>query len=279
MLEINQIVKRLPNGKELLKGVSFGVRKGEFVGILGPSGAGKSLTLRCALRLVKSDSNEVILRGDDGAECRVDRSRGSELCTLRQRMSVIFQGYNLVKRLTVLENVMIGRLGRMNPLRSWFYGFTDSEARDALKSLEAVGIASFANRVVQSLSGGEAQRVAVARALYQDPFVILADEPIGSLDPKNARAMMRLLRPIAERIPILGVFHQPELTAEFCTRVVGIREGQVIYDGPPRLTHEQLRELYGEELDHIEHPRTGAASPDGADDEEPPQADEVLIGV
>lgn len=277
MLEVQNIVKRLPKGSELLKGISFTVNKGEFVGVLGPSGAGKSLTLRCILGLVKADDGEVILTGDDGVVRRVSRSRGRRLREVRQTMSVIFQGFNLVKRLTVLENVMIGRLGRMNPVRSWLYGFTDDEAREAMQSLEAVGIASFAGRVVQSLSGGECQRVAVARALYQDPLVILADEPIGSLDPKNARAIMRLLKPIAERVPILGVFHQPDLTAQFCTRVIGIKDGEVMYDGPPDLSHDLLHEIYGEELDRIEHPRS-VRTADGGNGE-PPAGEEVLLSV
>src|SRR5215469_16396217 len=131
---------------------------------------------------------------------------------------------------------MIGRLGRINPLRSWLYGFTDREAADAMEALGRVGMADFATRLTGSLSGGEMQRVAIARAIFQRPLCYLADEPIASLDPKNSRAIMKLLRPLACEHPILGAFHQPELTAEFCTRVIAIRDGVVVYDGDPHLT-------------------------------------------
>ena len=252
-LEVVDIRKNLPDGRAVLRGISFDLKAGEFIGILGPSGAGKSLTMRCTLGLTQPDSGCVRLRESDGSSSEISSSSGRQLRQVRRKIGVVFQGFNLVKRLSVLENVMIGRLGTIHPLRSWFYGFTDEEADGAMTALERIGMADFATRVTATLSGGEMQRIAVARALYQEPLFLLADEPIASLDPKNANEIMRLLRPIAEEIPICGVFHQPEMTAKYCTRVIGIRNGEIVYDGDPALSPQQLRELYGQELEEVQH--------------------------
>jgi phosphonate transport system ATP-binding protein len=166
----------------------------------------------------------------------------------RRNIGVIFQAGNLVRRLPVLDNVMIGRLGRIHPLRSWLYGFTDQEAAEAMEALDRVGMADFAARTTGSLSGGEMQRVATARAIFQKPLFYLADEPIASLDPKNAESIMRLLQPLARENPILGAFHQPEMVTRYCTRVIALRKGCMIYDGPPNLNPSQLSEIYGGEL-------------------------------
>jgi len=251
MIRLKDVCKILPDGKRLLDGVSFEVSSGEFVGILGASGAGKSLTLRCLLGLTRPESGRIEFDAPDGATYRVDSLKGSRLRRVRRHLGVIFQGLHLVKRLTVLENVMIGRLGSIHPLRSLLYGFTDQEAKEALETLRKVGLADFAARKVGSLSGGEAQRVALARAMFQRPAVYLADEPISCLDPKNAKAVMELLAPLARRAPVVGVFHQPEMTRHYCTRVVAIKAGRVVYDGPPTLDKRQLAEIYGEELEEV----------------------------
>lgn len=247
MLSVNNLTKRLPNGTTLLDGISFTVRKGEFVGVLGPSGAGKSLTMRCMIGLTAVTTGSVVFTGEQGKTYTTTTIKGRELRRARRNIGVIFQGSNLVKRLTVLENVMIGRLGRIHPLRSWLYGFSDREAAEAMTALERVGMAGFAGRQTGSLSGGEMQRVAIARAVHQRPLCYLADEPIASLDPKNSRAIMKLLQPLAAEHPIIGSFHQPEATAEFCTRVLGLRNGTIVYDGPPRLTRAQLADIYIQE--------------------------------
>jgi phosphonate transport system ATP-binding protein len=247
MLSVNNLTKRLPDGTCLLNGISFTVEKGEFVGVLGPSGAGKSLTMRCIVGLTSVSSGSVVFSGEQGKRYTTTTAKGKELRRARRNIGVIFQGSNLVKRLTVLENVMIGRLGRIHPLRSWLYGFTDREAQEAMAALDRVGLATFAARQTGSLSGGEMQRVAIARAIFQRPLCYLADEPIASLDPKNSRAIMKLLRPLAKEHPIIGAFHQPDMTAEFCTRVVGIRNGTIVYDGSPRMTRTQLAEIYSRE--------------------------------
>src|SRR5262249_41020951 len=244
MLSVTNLTKRLPDGKILLNGINFTVQKGEFVGILGPSGAGKSLTMRCMVGLTSVTEGEVTFTGESGKTYRTTTIKGRDLRRARRNIGVIFQGCNLVKRLTVIENVLIGRLGRIHPLRSWLYGFTDAEAAEAMDALSRVSMADFASRLTGSLSGGEMQRVAIARAIFQRPLCFLADEPIASLDPKNSVAIMRLLQPLALERPIIGAFHQPEMTARFCTRVIAIRNGALVYDGDPHLTREQLAEIY-----------------------------------
>lgn len=252
-LEVSGLRKQLPDGNVLIEDVSFSVERGEFVALLGASGAGKSLTLRCVLGLTRASAGSVRFHDASGAARDLVGLGGNELRAARRRMGVIFQGANLVRRLTVLENVMIGRVGSMHPLRSWLYGFTDDEARAAWTALERCNIARLAHRITGSLSGGEMQRVAIARAIHQQPDLYLADEPVSSLDPGNARAIMELLRPLAERHPVLGVFHQPELVARYCTRAVALKDGRILYDGPPQIAPELLREIYGEELAELTH--------------------------
>jgi phosphonate transport system ATP-binding protein len=270
MLHVENLRKVLPDGKVLLDGVSLKVERGEFVGVLGASGAGKSLTLRCILGLTRADGGSAVLHpeteGDRSFDLLTCKGRGQRDC--RRRMGVIFQGFHLVKRLRVIDNVMIGRLARIHPLRSWLYGFTDVEAAEALEALRRVKMDTHADRVTGSLSGGEMQRVAIARAIFQKPAIYLADEPIASLDPSNSLAIMQLLAPLARETPVIGVFHQPEMTARFCTRVVAIKGGRVVYDGDPRLSHAQLQDIYGNELMQVLRPPTPATPSPGPASEE-----------
>lgn len=263
-LEVSSLRKELPDCQLLLEDVSFTVAQGEFVGLLGASGTGKSLTLRCILGLTRASAGSVRFRDAAGSVRDIVGLGRKELRAARRRMGVIFQGANLVRRLTVLENVMIGRVGAMHPLRSWLYGFTDDEARAALTALDRCNIARLAHRITGSLSGGEMQRVAIARAIHQAPDLYLADEPVSSLDPGNARAIMELLRPLADHHPVLGVFHQPELVARYCTRVVALKNGRILHDGSPRLAPELLREIYGEELVELTGEAAGVGVPTGS---------------
>lgn len=251
MIEVKNICKTLPNGKQLLKDISFSVKQGEFVGILGASGAGKTLTLRCLNGLLKPDSGEVLVSNSNGKMQDISTLNKKNIRIARSKIGVIFQGYNLVKRLSVLENIMIGKLGQINPWRSIFYGFTDAEAAAAMEVLERFKMAHLANNPTGSLSGGEMQRVAIARAMFQEPQVLLADEPISNLDPGNAQMIMEIIAPLAATVPVIGVFHQPEMTAKYCTRVIALKEGRIIYDGNPNLNITQLNEIYGEELQKV----------------------------
>ena len=252
MIEVIKLTKTLANGRKLLDGISFTVKRGEFVGILGPSGAGKTLTIRCLNGLLKPDNGSVMLHGVDDKVYDICQVRKKQLRKLRQRIGVIFQGFHLVQRLTALENVMIGRLGQISSLRSLFYGFTDREAEEAMVALDKVKVSHLASAKISSMSGGEMQRVAIARAIFQKPALLLADEPISSLDPSNAKSIMKLIRPLSEDIPVVGVFHQPEMTAKYCTRVIAIKDGKIVYDGDPQLSQDKLIEIYGEELRQIE---------------------------
>ena len=246
MLEVRNLTKRLPDGHALLNGLNFRIAKGEFVALLGASGAGKSLTMRAIVGLTSISDGEVVFTGETGKVYRTTNASGKELRRARRNIGFIFQGCNLVRRLPVLDNVMIGRLGRIHPLRSWLYGFTDREAREAMDALDRVGMADFAGRVTGSLSGGEMQRVAIARAIFQRPLFYMADEPIAALDPKNADVIMRLLQPLARENPILGAFHQPEVVTRCCTRVIALRKGQIVYDGAPGLSPSELADIYAE---------------------------------
>lgn len=259
MLHVENLTKKLPDGRALLDGIRFRVTRGEFVGILGASGAGKSLTLRCILGLTRADGGTARFEAADGRTFELTTCKGRDQREARRRMGVIFQGFNLVKRLRVLDNVMIGRLGEIHPLRSWLYGFTDTEAAEAMAALRAVKMEAHADRITGSLSGGEMQRVAIARAIFQRPSLYLADEPIASLDPSNSLAIMKLLQPLARETPVIGVFHQPEMTARFCTRVIAIKQGRIVYDGLPELSHSRLEEIYGDELMQVLRPPPSAA--------------------
>ncbi|BET68647.1 phosphonate ABC transporter ATP-binding protein [Opitutales bacterium ASA1] len=253
MLTVTALSKNLPDGRPILRDIEFTVHRGEFVGVLGASGAGKSLTLRCILGLTRADSGRAVLETETD-DFDLVNARGRRLREARRHIGVIFQGFNLVKRLRVLDNVMIGRLGGISPWRSWLYGFTDSEAHEALDALRRVKMEHFAERITGTLSGGEMQRVAIARAIFQRPAMYMADEPIASLDPTNSIAIMKLLAPLARETPVLGVFHQPEMTARFCTRVIAIRQGRIVYDGAPELSQRQLQDIYGSELDQVLRP-------------------------
>ena len=254
MIEVTNISKSLPGGRKLLDGISFTVRRGEFVGILGASGAGKTLTLRCLNGLLRPDTGSVVVQDQDGSKWDICHIAKTRLRQLRRRIGIVFQGYHLVQRLTALDNVLLGRLGQISTLRSLFYGFTDKERAAALSALEKVKIGSLAGARVGRLSGGEMQRVAIARAIFQNPALLLADEPLSNLDPSNAKVIMKLIQPLAQEMPVIGVFHQPEMTARYCTRVIAIKQGRIIYDGDPRLTTHQLVDIYGEELRQIENP-------------------------
>jgi len=246
MLQVTNVRVVLPNGKRLVNDVSFSVGRGEFVSILGSSGAGKSLTLRCIVGLTRPSEGKITLTGPEGKTYSTTSVGQKEMRRARRHIGLIFQGSNLVKRLTVLENVMLGRLGHIHPLRSWMLGFKDSEARAAMVALDRVNMAQCAARLAGSLSGGEMQRVSIARAIYQRPLIYLADEPISSLDPKNAEAIMSILQPLSRETPVIGAFHQPVVVARYCTRVIGIREGRVVYDGPAQLSARQLESIYGD---------------------------------
>jgi len=245
MLCIENLRKRYRTGDEALKGVSFTVPSGQLVGLIGPSGAGKSTLIRCVNRLVEPSGGRIFL--DDLELTALGRS---DLRKARRRIGMIFQEFALVERLTVMENVLSGRLGYVPFWRSFTRRYPSADIEKAFALLERVGVLDQADKRADALSGGQRQRVGVARALEQDPELLLIDEPTASLDPKTSRQIMRLIREIcAERnLPGIINIHDVLLAQAFVDRIVGLRAGDVVFDGPPSaLSPEILTRIYGEE--------------------------------
>jgi phosphonate transport system ATP-binding protein len=225
-----------------LNDVSFHVGRGEFIVILGPSGAGKSTLLRCINRLAQPTSGKIYLNGREVTDER------RELRRARQEIGMVFQQFNLVTRLSVIMNVLTGRLSYRSTWRSFIYSFTREDRAIALECLEMVALCHKAFQRADTLSGGEQQRVAIARALAQRPNVILADEPVASLDPKIARQVLRYLKDISQRLGISVVcnLHQIDFAREYAERIVGLSQGKMVFDGPPNaLTDAIINEIYG----------------------------------
>jgi phosphonate transport system ATP-binding protein len=225
-----------------LSDVSFEIGRGEFVVILGPSGAGKSTLLRCINRLAEPTGGQIYLNGLE----ITDASRS--LRKARREIGMVFQQFNLVTRLSVLMNVLSGRLSYRSTWRSLFYSFTREDRAIALECLEMVALGHKAFQRADTLSGGEQQRVAIARALAQKPKIILADEPVASLDPKIARQVLDYLRDISQRLGISVVcnLHQIDFAREYAERIIGLSQGKLIFDGPPgALTDDILEQIYG----------------------------------
>ena len=244
MIEVTGLRVALPPATVILDGVDLVVRPGEFVVVLGPSGAGKTTLLRAINRLVEPTAGTVRV---DGRE--VTGAGPVALREIRRRIGMIFQQFNLVRRVSVLENVLAGRLGYVPPLASLAGHFPANDRRRALECLTQVGLAHLAERRADTLSGGEQQRVAIARALAQAPAVILADEPTASLDPQLTGSIMDLLRRInAEHgITLVVSQHQLETALAYAGRLVGLRQGRVIFDGAPGdVTAGVVRAIYGE---------------------------------
>lgn len=241
MIKVQDLWKEFPNGVQALHGVSFEVERGEFVALLGLSGAGKSTLLRCINSLIKPTKGEVYVSGIPVG------SAGADLRRLRRQLSMIFQQFNLVKRLTVLENVLCGRLSYCNPLSSCCRFFSRADSRMAFEALERVHLTDKANVRADQLSGGQQQRVGIARALVQQPQAILADEPVSSLDPKTSRTIMEILRQINDKdhITVIVSLHDVELALKYAHRVVGLQAGRVILDSPVGdIRDEDLEYLY-----------------------------------
>jgi phosphonate transport system ATP-binding protein len=239
VLEIAHLSKTYPGGVEALRDVNVRVNPGEFLVILGPSGAGKSTLLRCINRLVDPSAGKVLFDEKEIGE--------GDLRAVRRQFGMVFQQFNLVKRLSVLTNVLTGRLGYRSSWRSMLYSFPESDKRIAIECLARVNMDHKAFQRADTLSGGEQQRVAIARALAQQPKVILADEPVASLDPKIARQVLGYLRDVARDLGITVVcnLHQVDYAREFAARVVGMSRGAVVFDGPTaQLNDDILHRIY-----------------------------------
>jgi phosphonate transport system ATP-binding protein len=245
MLEIIRLSKVYPTGTAALKEVSFRIDQPQVVTIIGPSGAGKSTLIRCINRLVEPTSGKIMLDDID-----VRRLNRRELRNVRRRMGMIFQEYNLVERLTVMENLLSGRLGYVGFWKTYRRKFPPEDVVAAFKLLDRVGLSGYQDTRADALSGGERQRVGISRALMQQPDLLLVDEPTASLDPKTSRQIMRLLVELAHEhdAPALVNMHDVGLAQSFADRIIGLSAGQIVFDGSPQqLTAEVLTKIYGEE--------------------------------
>ncbi len=245
MLRLENVLKRYKTGDVALNDVSLEIPNGQVIALIGPSGAGKSTLIRCVNRLVEPTEGKIWL-----GETELTSLPPSELRKARRRMGMIFQEYALVERLTVMENVLSGRLGYVGFWRSWFRKFPKEDVHEAYRLLDRVGLMHMADKRADELSGGQRQRVGICRALIQNPDLLLVDEPTASLDPKTSRQIMRLINELCDERGLAAIIniHDVLLAQMYSQRVVGLKMGEIVYDGPPDgLKPKVLTEIYGEE--------------------------------
>lgn len=239
-------VRYSAKGPEILKGIDFEVKEDDFLAIIGPSGAGKSTLIRAVNRLVEPTSGKITLLGEDVRSLNPRQLRG-----LRRNVGMIFQEFNLINRMSVMDNVLSGRLGYTGNLRSLFRAFPQEDVNQALYYLDRVGLSDHMNKRADELSGGQRQRVGIARALMQRPKLLLLDEPTSALDPKISREVMHLIRDIALelKVPALCNIHDVQLAKEFCNRIIGMQDGYKKFDGATEtLRDADLEEIYAMEV-------------------------------
>lgn len=245
ILQVRDLHKFYDNGVHALRGVTFDVREGEFLVVIGLSGSGKSTLLRCINRLVEPSSGSILFRGEE-----MTRLEGGALRERRRRIGMIFQQFNLVKRKTVMANVLSGRLGSTSTMASLLERFSEADRARALECLSLVGLADKARNRADELSGGQQQRVAIARTLLQDPEILLADEPVASLDPATSHSVMKYLREANQRLgkTILCNLHFLSLVREYGSRVIALKDGELVFHGAPAEIDEAwFRRIYGDE--------------------------------
>ncbi len=255
MLEVQHLHKVYPNGTVALTDVNFTVNDGEFLVIIGLSGSGKSTLLRCINRLIDPTEGKILWDGVD-----VTAASSGELRRIRRQIGMVFQQFNLVKRSSVLTNVLAGRLGYANPYLSLLGIWPPAERQRAQRALNRVGIADKASARADALSGGQQQRVGIARALMQEPKLILADEPVASLDPVLAHSILQYLEQLnrEEKITVICSLHFLDLVHRYATRVVALKDGQVVFTGlPQEIDRARFKEIYGEEAIEV---RAGLAA-------------------
>ena len=245
MLKLENLTKRYNTGDLALQGIDLSIPSGQVLALIGPSGAGKSTLIRCINRLVEPTNGSAILN-----EVNLTKLSSRALRKSRRKMGMIFQEYALVERLTVMENVLSGRLGYVGFWKSFFRKFPKKDMNEAFRLLDRVGLLEMADKRADELSGGQRQRVGICRALIQDPGLLLVDEPTASLDPKTSRQIMRLINELCKERGLTAIIniHDVLLAQMFSQRIVGLALGKIVYDGNPEgLTSEVLTKIYGEE--------------------------------
>ena len=249
MLEVKNLTKVYDNRVLALDDVSFTVEPGQFLAVIGLSGSGKSTLLRCINRLIEPTAGQVIWNGVD-----VTTAPQEDLRRIRRRIGMIFQHFNLVLRSSVLTNTLSGRLGYLNPAWSLLNRFPKDDLRQAMTNLERVGIGDKADVRADALSGGQQQRVGIARALMQEPEIMLADEPVASLDPVLAHSIMHILKQLnrEDGITVICSLHFLDLVQRYADRAIALNEGKLVFDGlPQEIDDDRFREIYGREAVRI----------------------------
>ena len=256
ILEVINLQQSFSAAAPVLRGIVFKVEQGEFVGIIGLSGSGKSTLLRCINRLVDAKSGKILvpaqlIDGASGGAIDILKLKSSDLRHVRRKIGMIFQQFNIIKRLSVIENVLSGGLGYQPTVKSTLRIFSRDQQRRALTNLKRVGLLEHAYKRADELSGGEQQRVAIARTLMQQPAIILADEPVSSLDPKLSRVVLDILKRVCREdgITALVSLHTLELTREYADRVIGLKDGQIFFDGPTQELSSVVVDLVYEQND------------------------------
>jgi phosphonate transport system ATP-binding protein len=249
MLRVEHLTKVYPNGTQALKDVSFEVDDGEFLAVIGLSGSGKSTLLRCINRLIEPTSGKIYWNDQD-----LTAASSEEMRKVRRQIGMIFQQFNLVKRSSVLTNVLAGRLGYVNTLTSSLHLFSPADRQKAMDSLDQVDLEGKEHVRADSLSGGQQQRVGIARALMQDPKIILADEPVASLDPVLAHSILKYLEKLNKErgITVLCSLHFLDLVHRYATRAIALKDGEVVFRGLPKeIDDAQFKAIYGQEAERV----------------------------
>ena len=252
MLQVKNLTKVYDDGTEALTDVSFNVEDGEFLVVIGLSGSGKSTLLRCINRLIDPTAGQILWDDMD-----VTAAEGQNLRRLRSQIGMIFQHFNLVKRSNVMTNVLSGRLGYVGTWQSALLQFPESDRKKAVAALERVGLQAQAKKRASELSGGQQQRVGIARALMQEPRMILADEPVASLDPVLAHTILGYLERLNKEdgMNVICSLHYLDLVQRYATRVIGLKDGRVVYEGTQeeirRMTDAEFKDIYGQEAERV----------------------------
>ncbi len=249
VLKFDNVTKYYSNGIHALKNASFEVEEGEFISIIGPSGSGKSTILRSINKLISITDGEITLDG-----VSVNKQKGKSLRHLRRNIGMIFQNYNLVYSLSVFQNVLHGCLGYMDGIKGIFGIYSEADKKRALELLEELGISQYAYNKASDLSGGQKQRVGIARAIMQQPKVLLCDEPIASLDPSSAKTIMDLLKGMSQKRNIACIvnLHQLDVALKYSTRIIGLSKGEIVFDGTPdELTDEAIERIYNTSRENL----------------------------